>query len=108
MKRLFHLSLRNQLLSILCLMSDVPGHVYRRGEPRDRWPELGNELMPPLIAGWLVYTKWRGAFVAPGLLGLLRIAFCLAAFISPVVFGSLVDLTGSWTIPFYGSIGLLL
>jgi hypothetical protein len=25
-----------------------------------------------------------------------------------VVFGGLLDLTGSWTIPFYGSIGLLL
>jgi MFS family permease len=40
--------------------------------------------------------------------GIMNFGFGLAGIISPVVFGSLVDLTGSWTIPFYGSIGLLL
>lgn len=39
--------------------------------------------------------------------GIMNFGFAVAGVISPVVFGSLVDLTGSWTIPFYGSIGLL-
>jgi MFS family permease len=40
--------------------------------------------------------------------GIMNFGFGFAGVISPVAFGSLVDLTGSWTIPFYGSIGLLL
>ena len=32
----------------------------------------------------------------------------LAAIISPFVFGYLIDLTGSWTLPFTGSLLLLL
>lgn len=40
--------------------------------------------------------------------GFMNFGFGLAGIISPVVFGGLLDLTGSWTIPFYGSIGLLL
>ena len=32
----------------------------------------------------------------------------IAAIISPTVFGYVVELTGSWTAPFFASIGLLL
>ena len=39
--------------------------------------------------------------------GVMNFGFGVAGIISPVVFGSLLDLTGSWTIPFYASIGLL-
>jgi MFS family permease len=40
--------------------------------------------------------------------GMMNFGFGIAGIVSPVVFGSLLDLTGSWTIPFYGSLGLLL
>jgi MFS family permease len=40
--------------------------------------------------------------------GMMNFGFGIAGIISPVVFGGLLDLTGSWAIPFYGSIGLLL
>jgi MFS family permease len=40
--------------------------------------------------------------------GIMNFGFGIAGIISPVVFGGLLDLTGSWTLPFYGSIGLLL
>jgi cyanate permease len=32
----------------------------------------------------------------------------LAAIISPVVFGWIIDATGNWSLPFYGTMGLLL
>jgi cyanate permease len=32
----------------------------------------------------------------------------LAAVVSPPMFGKIVDVTGDWTLPFYGSIGLLI
>ena len=40
--------------------------------------------------------------------GMMNFGFGIAGIISPVVFGGLLDLTGSWAIPFYGSLGLLL
>jgi MFS family permease len=40
--------------------------------------------------------------------GMMNFGFGIAGIISPVAFGGLLDLTGSWSIPFYGSIGLLL
>jgi MFS family permease len=40
--------------------------------------------------------------------GMMNFGFGVAGIISPVAFGGLLDLTGSWSIPFYGSIGLLL
>jgi MFS family permease len=40
--------------------------------------------------------------------GMMNFGFGIAGIISPVVFGGLLDLTGSWAVPFYGSIGLLL
>lgn len=40
--------------------------------------------------------------------GMMNFGFGLAGIVSPVVFGALLDLTGSWTVPFYGSICLLL
>lgn len=40
--------------------------------------------------------------------GMMNFGFGVAGIISPVVFGYLVDATGSWTIPFAGSVGLLL
>jgi MFS family permease len=39
---------------------------------------------------------------------MMNFGFGIAGIISPVVFGGLLDLTGSWSVPFYGSIGLLL
>jgi cyanate permease len=40
--------------------------------------------------------------------GMVNFGAALAGIISPFVFGYLVDLTGSWTLPFAGSICLLL
>jgi MFS family permease len=40
--------------------------------------------------------------------GMMNFGFATAGIISPVVFGYLVDRTGSWTLPFAGSAGLLL
>jgi MFS family permease len=40
--------------------------------------------------------------------GMMNFGAALAGIISPVVFGYLVDRTGSWTLPFAGSICLLL
>jgi MFS family permease len=40
--------------------------------------------------------------------GIMNTGSAIAAIISPTVFGYVVDLTGSWELPFAGSIGLLL
>jgi len=40
--------------------------------------------------------------------GMMNFGFGLAGITSPYVFGFLIDKTGSWTLPFAGSIGLLL
>ncbi|KQP41656.1 MFS transporter [Methylobacterium sp. Leaf106] len=40
--------------------------------------------------------------------GLMNTGSAVAAIISPIVFGMIVDMTGSWTLPFVGSIGLCL
>jgi hypothetical protein len=40
--------------------------------------------------------------------GMMNFGFGLAGIISPIVFGYLIDRTGSWTLPFAGSICLLL
>jgi MFS family permease len=40
--------------------------------------------------------------------GTMNFGFGVAGIISPFVFGYLIDTTGSWTLPFAGSIGLLL
>lgn len=38
----------------------------------------------------------------------MNVGSALAAVISPPIFGAIVDRTGDWNVPFYGSIGLLL
>jgi MFS family permease len=40
--------------------------------------------------------------------GMMNFGFGVAGILSPVVFGKVLDVTGSWTLPFYGSISLLL
>jgi MFS family permease len=40
--------------------------------------------------------------------GLMNTGSALAAIVSPLAFGYIVDVTGDWHLPFYGSIGLLL
>jgi MFS family permease len=40
--------------------------------------------------------------------GMMNFGFGVAGIVSPVVFGFLIDRTGSWTWPFAGSISLLL
>jgi MFS family permease len=40
--------------------------------------------------------------------GMMNFGFGVAGIVSPLVFGYLIDRTGSWTLPFAGSIGLLL
>jgi sugar phosphate permease len=40
--------------------------------------------------------------------GIMNFGFGLAGIVSPFVFGYVIDLSGSWTLPFLGSIGLLL
>ena len=40
--------------------------------------------------------------------GIMNFGFDMAGIISPWVFGYTIDLTGSWTLPFLGSIALLL
>src|SRR6202022_2821233 len=39
--------------------------------------------------------------------GLMNTGSALAAIVSPLVFGYVIDKTGDWTLPFLGSIGLL-
>jgi len=39
--------------------------------------------------------------------GLMNTGSALAAIISPLVFGYIIDKTGNWELPFLGSIGLL-
>ena len=38
--------------------------------------------------------------------GLMNTGSAVAAIVSPIVFGFIVDKTGDWTLPFAGSIGL--
>lgn len=40
--------------------------------------------------------------------GMMNFGFGLAGILSPLVFGLVLDLTGSWTAPFCASIALLL
>jgi sugar phosphate permease len=40
--------------------------------------------------------------------GIMNFGFGVAGIVSPFVFGYVIDTTGSWTLPFLGSIGLLL
>jgi MFS family permease len=40
--------------------------------------------------------------------GLMNTGSALAAIVSPLVFGYVIDKMGDWTFPFLGSIGLLL
>ena len=40
--------------------------------------------------------------------GMMNFGFGLAGIISPLFFGTMIDLTGTWTVPFLVSIGLLL
>jgi MFS family permease len=40
--------------------------------------------------------------------GIMNFGFGVAGIISPFVFGYAIDLTGSWTLPFLGSMALLL
>lgn len=40
--------------------------------------------------------------------GMMNFGFGIAGILSPLVFGALLDWTGGWTIPFLGSLGLLL
>ncbi len=40
--------------------------------------------------------------------GLMNSGSALAAIVSPVVFGWIIDATGNWSLPFYGTMGLLL
>jgi cyanate permease len=39
--------------------------------------------------------------------GLMNTGSALAAIVSPLVFGYVIDKTGNWTLPFLGSMGLL-
>jgi sugar phosphate permease len=40
--------------------------------------------------------------------GMLNFGAAIATIVSPIVFGAVIDLTGSWTLPFAGAIGFLL
>jgi MFS family permease len=40
--------------------------------------------------------------------GLMNTGSAVAAIVSPLAFGYIVDVTGGWAVPFYGSVGLLL
>jgi MFS family permease len=40
--------------------------------------------------------------------GLMNVGSAFAAIVSPVVAGWLIDTTHSWTVPFYGSMALML
>ena len=71
-----------------------------------------------LAAGFFFLELSIGAFWAmPGDIaptysgtasGLMNVGSALAAVVSPPIFGAIVDRTGDWNVPFYGSIGLLL
>jgi MFS family permease len=40
--------------------------------------------------------------------GLMNTGSAVAAIVSPLAFGYIVQVTGGWSVPFYGSVGLLL
>jgi MFS family permease len=40
--------------------------------------------------------------------GIMNFGFGFAGIVSPIFFGAMIDLTGSWRVPFLVSIGLLL
>jgi MFS family permease len=40
--------------------------------------------------------------------GIMNVGSPLAAIVSPLIFGYVIDKTGNWNLPFLGSIGLLL
>ena len=77
-----------------------------------------NAIAVTLASGFFFLELAIGAFwalpgdIAPGLSGtasgLMNIGSAGAAVISPIAFGWIVDRTGQWSYPFYGSIGLLL
>ena len=70
-----------------------------------------------LAAGFFFLEMSIGAFWAmPGDIapaysgtasGLMNVGSALAAVVSPPIFGFIIDETGDWSVPFYGSIGLL-
>lgn len=40
--------------------------------------------------------------------GMLNFGAAMATIISPIIFGLMIDMTGSWTLPFAGAIGFLI
>ena len=70
-----------------------------------------------LALGFFFLEVSIGAFwampgdIAPGYSGtasgLMNVGSAAAAMVSPPIFGFIVDKTGDWNVPFYGSIGLL-
>ncbi len=80
-------------------------------------PNLGTIALC-LALGFFFLEVSIGAFwampgdIAPGYCGtasgLMNVGSALAAVISPPIFGYIIDETGDWNYPFYGSIGLLL
>jgi sugar phosphate permease len=77
-----------------------------------------NAIAATLASGFFFLELAIGAFwaipgdIAPGFAGtasgLMNVGSALAAVVSPPIFGMIVDRTGDWSYPFYGSIGLLL
>ena len=77
-----------------------------------------NAIALTLASGFFFLELAIGAFwaipgdIAPGYSGtasgLMNVGSALAAVVSPPIFGEIVDRTGDWSYPFYGSIGLLL
>jgi MFS family permease len=64
------------------------------------------------FAEWIVGPIWAVPMdIAPRYAGtasgMMNFGFGLAGIVSPLFFGYMIDLTGTWTVPFLVSIGLL-
>src|SRR4029077_7124385 len=87
-------------------------HILRR--TGDRVAARRNVIATGMIGGFMLMIPVmlvddvNLAALSGSASGMMNFGFGVAGIISPFVFGYLIDRTGSWTLPFAGSIGLLL
>jgi MFS family permease len=82
-----------------------------------RWPDIDTAAISLAAAFFFVELVVAPIWAVPmdiapkysgSASGMMNFGFGVAGIISPFVFGYLIDRTGSWTLPFAGSICLLL
>ena len=85
-------NLSNTQIGFVCSDLPEPGILFRGNDDRPRW------AIPMDIA-----PKYSGTAS-----GIMNSGSALAAIISPVVGGWIIDVTGNWDWPFIGSMALML